>query len=140
MSIPNLKTLLSAGGLAMALATGAAVAFPPQARSGDADLAGTWSGGGPVSFASGSKERAKCRATFSKSSQSSYQLSGSCATQSGKVTQTAEVFKTTANRYRGNFHNPEFDINGTISIVVNGRSMSATLTSSSGSGVLSLSR
>jgi hypothetical protein len=46
----------------------------------------------------------------------------------------------TSNRYRGEFHNPEFDINGTISVVVSGGHLTATLTSSSGTGVLNFGR
>jgi hypothetical protein len=110
-----------------------------ETRAEPANLEGSWSGGGSVAFASGAREKARCRAQFTQSSQTSYFVHGTCATQSGKVTQTAEVFKTTADRYRGNFHNPEFDISGTIAIVVSGRSMTATLTSSSGTGVLTLS-
>jgi hypothetical protein len=130
----GLKALISS-----AIVGIAAVAAAPAATLADPEsLEGTWSGGGSVNFASGSTERAKCRASFSRSSATSYRVSGTCATQSGKVTQNSEVFKTTANRYRGNFHNPEFDISGTIAIVVNGRSMTATLTTSSGTGVINL--
>lgn len=104
------------------------------------DLEGTWSGSGTVTYASsGDKERARCRATFRKATANSYSVSGSCATQSGKASQTAEVFKLTENRYRGNFYNQEFDISGTMSVIVRGRSLTATLTSSTGTGVLNLS-
>jgi hypothetical protein len=109
-------------------------------RADPAGLEGTWSGGGTVSFASGAREKARCNASFRRSSQTSYWVSGICATQSGKVSQTAEVFRTTSDRYRGNFHNPEFDISGTIAIAVHGGSMTATLASGSGTGVLTLRR
>jgi hypothetical protein len=132
----QLKVLI----LAAAVAFLTAPALPDAARADPDGLEGSWSGGGPVTFASGSKERAKCRATISSSGPKSYRVNGTCATQAGKVTQTAEIYQMTANRYRGEFHNPEFDINGTISVVVNGRSMTATLTSSSGTGVLGFSR
>jgi hypothetical protein len=111
--------------------------YPATVRADPDSLEGSWTGGGSVTFASGDKERAKCRAHFSRSSATSYRVTGTCATPSGKVTQNSEVFQTTANRYRGNFHNPEFDVSGTIAITVSGRSMTATLTSSSGTGVLS---
>ena len=124
--------------LSAVVAMAAAAMVPTATRADPESLEGAWSGGGSVNFASGSKERAKCRANFSRSSATSYRISGTCATQSGKVTQNSEVFKTTANRYRGNFHNPEFDISGTIAIVVNGRSMTATLSTTSGTGVLNL--
>jgi hypothetical protein len=129
-----------------ALILAAAVAFVtmpvlPDVTWADPDgIEGSWSGGGPVTFASGSKERAKCRATLSSSGPKSYRVAGTCATQSGKVTQTAEIHQMTSNRYRGEFHNPEFDINGTISVVVSGGHLTATLTSSSGTGVLNFGR
>jgi hypothetical protein len=126
--------------LAVAVAFVTVTALTDVARAEPDGIAGSWSGGGPVTFASGSKERAKCRATISASGPKSYRVNGTCATQSGKVTQTAEIYQMTSNRYRGEFHNPEFDINGTISVVVSGRHLTATLTSSSGTGVLSFGR
>lgn len=99
-------------------------------------LEGSWKGGGSVAFASGSKEHARCNARISKSSAKSYAVSGTCATQSGSVSQSAELYQLTANRYRGSFHNPEFNVNGTISVIQNGNSLTATLTSTSGTGVL----
>lgn len=131
----GLKSLTAAATLAFVTF----LALPAATRADPGGLEGTWSGGGPVTFASGSKERAKCKATFSSSGPKSYRVNGTCATQSGKVTQTAEVFQLTENRYRGNFHNPEFDVNGTISIIVTGRRLSATLTSTSGTGTLNFS-
>jgi hypothetical protein len=105
-----------------------------------ADLAGSWSGGGSVQFSSGSVERARCRAHYSRASRNSYAVSATCATASGKAAQTATVHKVGENRYQGNFHNSEYDISGTIYIVVNGNSQSVRLTSSSASAVLRLSR
>jgi hypothetical protein len=103
-------------------------------------LEGSWSGGGSVSFASGSKEQARCRALYRRASKDSYRLQATCATASGKADQTATVHKVGENRYRGNFHNPDYDISGTIFVVVNGNSQSVRLTSSSGSAHLRLSR
>jgi len=37
-----------------------------------APLEGSWSGGGTVSFASGSKEQARCRARYSRAGKDSY--------------------------------------------------------------------
>jgi hypothetical protein len=125
---------------AAAMALGAGFVLSGPAGADPADLEGTWTGGGSVTFASGAREKARCRARFTQMSPTSYRVSGSCATQSGKVTQSAEVFKMTADRYRGNFHNPEFDVSGTISIHLHDRSMTATLTSSSGTGVLVMKR
>ncbi len=103
-------------------------------------LEGSWSGGGSVQFASGASEQARCRAHYSKASKNSYRLRATCATASGKADQTATVHKIGENRYRGNFHNPDYDISGTIFVVVNGNSQHVRLTSSSGSAVFRLSR
>ncbi len=103
-------------------------------------LEGTWSGGGSVSFASGSREQARCRAHYSRASKNSYRVNATCATASGKAAQTATVHKIGENKYSGNFHNPDYDITGTISVIVNGNSQSVRLTSSSGWAHIRLSR
>jgi len=103
-------------------------------------LEGTWSGGGSVSFASGSREQARCRAHYSRASKNSYRVNATCATASGKAAQTATVHKIGENKYSGNFHNPDYDISGTISVIVNGNSQSVRLTSSSGWAHIRLSR
>lgn len=103
-------------------------------------LEGSWSGGGSVSFATGSKEQARCRAYYKRASKDSYRLQATCATPSGKANQTATVHRVGENRYRGSFHNPDFDITGTIFVVVNGNSQNVRLTSSSGWAVFRLSR
>ena len=67
-------------------------------------------------------------------------MQATCATASGKAAQTATVHRVGENRYRGNFHNAEYDISGTIFVVVNGNSQSVRLTSTSGSALFRLSR
>lgn len=104
------------------------------------DLAGSWSGGGSVSFATGKKESARCRASFSKSGGSSYEMNATCATPSGKVSQSASLQKLTANSYSGSFHNAEYNVSGSIRIRVNGNSQSVSLSSDSGSANFQLSR
>jgi hypothetical protein len=116
--------------LSLAVATTAASA---------ADLAGSWKGGGTVRFSSGSSEQARCRATFSPSGKSAYDVSATCATQSGTVSQTAFV-RGSGNSYHGTFYNPDFDASGKISIAVSGKSQVVRLNSTKGSAVLRLSR
>jgi hypothetical protein len=103
------------------------------------DLSGSWKGAGTVTFNSGASESARCRATFSPSGKSAYDVSATCATQSGTVSQTAFV-RGSGNSYRGTFYNPEFDASGKIQISVSGRSQVVRLTSSKGSAVIRLSR
>src|SRR5438046_2564469 len=83
-------------------------------------LAGSWSGGGWVSFASGKKEKARCHAHYSRAGGTSYSLSATCATASGKASQAATVHQVSANHYQGSFHNNEYNISGTIRISVSG--------------------
>jgi hypothetical protein len=103
-------------------------------------LAGSWSGGGWVSFSSGSKERARCRAHYTAHSESSYSLNATCATEAGKASQSATLRKVGANSYVGHFHNSEYGVSGSIHVVINGNSQSVTLTSDSGSASLTLTR
>ncbi len=106
----------------------------------DSDLTGSWRGGGSVAFSSGAKERARCRARFSKLNKWVYRMSATCATPSAKVAQTAELRKTGKNRYSGNFHNYEFGVSGTIHIKISGSKQSVRLSSEAGSANLRLSK
>lgn len=116
----------------------AGVSVPASADP--ADLSGAWSGGGSVSFASGAKERASCRAKYSKAGGSSYSMTATCATASAKVAQTANLKKTGANSYSGSFQNPEYGVTGSIHIIVNGRSQSVSLSSDAGKASFRLSK
>jgi hypothetical protein len=110
------------------------------AKKPSVGLEGSWSGGGTVSFASGSTEHARCRAYYRRAGSTSYTLNATCATASGKASQTASVRQVAENRYSGSFYNSEYGISGVISIVVHGRSQTVNLRSDSGSAVISLSR
>lgn len=129
---------------AVALAA-AAVLFalmPGQATAerGRRSLAGSWSGGGWVSFAGRPRERARCRVRYVPASRERFRLSATCATESGRVSQTATVRKSGAHSYAGSFYNSEYDVSGSIYITVRGNRQRATLRSSSGSAVLTLYR
>jgi hypothetical protein len=71
---------------------------------------------------------------------SSYELSATCATASGKASQTAIVHQTGANSFSGSFHNDEYNVPGTIHIEVRGNSQVVTLHGENASGSLVLSR
>jgi hypothetical protein len=103
-------------------------------------LEGSWSGGGSVAFASGEHERARCRAQYRRASATSYSVTATCAAPSGRATQTATVRKVGGNTYRGQFHNSEYDISGTIYVTVSGNRQSVRLMSPSGSASLELRR
>jgi hypothetical protein len=130
----NLGTLFSC-----AFAACAATALAPQAAFAEPGLTGTWKGGGSVSFSSGSREKARCRATFSPTSKTSYEYSATCATQSGTASASGHV-RGNGTNFRGSFYNAEFDTNGSISITVSGSSQTVRLQSAKGSALLRLSR
>ena len=140
----RLSSLHAAFALAAALTLSglAHVGYAAQApkKLAVASLEGSWSGGGTVTFASGSKEQARCRAHFSRAGKDSYTVNATCATASGRAAQTARVRQVGNNRYSGSFYNSEYSISGVIHIVVHGASQTVQLISNSGSGVLNLSR
>ena len=93
-----------------------------------------------VSFASGNKERAHCRAHYSRAGSSSNELNASCATASGKAFSNSNRAPNGPHRFGGSFHNAEYNISGTIRIAVHGNSQSVTLAGDSIWAPLSLSR
>ncbi len=119
----------------------AALAASGPVAAEPADIAGSWSGGGTMSFVSGAHEKARCRVRYSRKSPTSYAFTASCATVSGKVNQTASLRKTGENRYAGGYHNKEYNTFGTINVVVRGNTQSVSLTSDTGAtGSLRLTR
>ena len=104
-------------------------------------LEGTWSGGGFVSFAGGTKESARCRASFKKRGSDTYFVSARCASASGKVDQTATLNYVGGTRFSGSFYNSDFNIDGTFTVTVSGSTQHVYITSPSGSSAtLKLSR
>jgi hypothetical protein len=127
-------------GSAMAALLAAGIAGLSDTGHAQTRLDGSWSGGGAVIFASGARERASCRAHFRRAGRTSYSLRATCATASGRASQTATVHLIGSNRYQGRFYNSEYDFSGTISIVVRGNSQSVYLSSSTASASIRLSR
>ena len=132
-----------------AFAFAAVAALVGQAHAGNAQsakkpsgagLEGSWSGGGSVTFASGAREQARCRAHYRKAGNSGYTVSATCATASGRASQTATLRQIGENRYSGSFYNSEYSISGVMYVVVRGGSQTVRLNSSSGSAILNLSR
>jgi hypothetical protein len=103
-------------------------------------LDGSWSGRGSVTFASGEREAVQCRAQYSRSSRTDYFVTATCATTSGRATQTATLRQVGANNYRGNFNNSEYGVSGTISVAVSGNRQTVRLNSQSVTGRLELRR
>jgi hypothetical protein len=116
------------------------LAAPGTGQAESINLAGAWSGGGSIMFGSGARERASCRANYTRRSNGGYVVRAVCATASGKAAQTAALHKVGDNRYAGNFYNSEYGISGTISVIVRGNTQSVRLSSSSGRATLSFTR
>jgi hypothetical protein len=122
------------------LLAGLAVAVAEPVASRSRGLEGSWSGGGSVAFASGQSERARCRAHYRRASAGSYVVTATCATPSGKATQTATLRQVGGNTYQGHFHNAEYDVSGTIYVTVGGNHQSVRLMGDAGSASLELRR
>ena len=134
-----LTAILALSGLASTANAQVSAYAQGSAKMTVANLEGSWSGGGTVSFAGGT-EQARCRARFSRAGGQSYTVNATCATASGRAAQTATVRQVGANRYSGRFYNREYSISGVIDIIVRGSSQIIRLTSDSASAVLNLSR
>ena len=102
------------------------------AKKPSVGLEGSWSGGGTVSFASGSTERARCRAHYSHAGSTGYTLNATCATASGRASQTASVRQVGENKYAGSFYNSEYGVSGRVYVIVHGNTQSVKLTSTVG--------
>ena len=124
-------------GAALASAFTVSVTSSAEARGEGGSIAGSWSGGGTVVYASGQRERAHCRASYSGGG-SSVMMSGGCATPSGSVFQSARLRKVGANSYAGSFFNSQYNTGGTIHVTVHGNTQSVSLRSSAGSANLTL--
>lgn len=109
-------------------------------KTAAAGLEGSWSGGGTVSFASGAREQARCRAHYRRAGNNSYAVNATCATASGRAAQTATLRQIGENRYSGSFYNSEYSISGVMHVVVRGSSQTVRLVSDSASAVINLSR
>ncbi len=116
------------------------VATLPEANGQGVSLEGSWSGGGQIVFPSGEREKARCRASFRRQGGDSFGMSATCATASAKVQQSAELTRVSGDRYRGEFHNQEFGISGSIRITISGNRLNASLNGGGASAEFSLSR
>jgi hypothetical protein len=110
----------------------------PQAQSESRSLAGGWSGGGTVRYASGQSERARCHAQYSGGGGSQVTVSATCATPSGSVSQTATLRRVGPNSYAGSFFNPQFNMAGRIHVTTHGNSQSVSIAGGGGSASLTL--
>lgn len=132
------QTLRAVAAAACAVVVGLGGTSVSKAYAEPASLTGAWSGNGSIAFASGSKEKARCRARFARTGASSYAMSATCATPSAKVDQSATLYKSGANSYTGSFFNQQYNTGGSIRITVSGRTQSVRLSGESGSAFFKL--
>ncbi len=113
----------------------------PPSYAKSASLVGSWKGGGSFTAADGAKERTRCRATVRAQNSGRYTVYARCSVASvGLLEQSGTVRTVGKNRYRGRFSNTDYDIHGSIHIVVRGNRQYITLRSPSGRGDLVLRR
>ena len=122
------------------LAAVCVLAMSPPAAGQQAGLEGTWNGTGTVVLPSGDRERARCRAVFRRQSSNKFGMNAVCATASTRVAQSAELARTSANRFSGEFYNSEYSFSGSIAITVQGNRLTATLVGGGGSAHFNLTR
>ena len=136
--ISNLPSRMRRASAVAAIAVVAAVA--PPAVGQQANLEGSWSGSGTLTYPSGDRESARCKASFRRQGGNNFAMNAVCATPSGRVAQTAELDRVSANRFSGEFHNPDYGVTGTINVTVQGNNLSASLNGGGASASFSLSR
>lgn len=134
--LPRMSRVVAAGILVAAFGVGGSSVSSARAESGS--LIGSWSGSGSIAFASGSKERARCRAHFAKTGARSYAMTATCATASAKVDQTATLYRTGARSYSGTFFNQQYNTGGQIRVTVSGRHQTVRLSGEAGSAFFNL--
>ena len=117
---------------AMLLLFGSVLARGDPGMSQSVSLEGPWSGGGPVTFATGLREQARCRAHYRRRSNDGYVVTTVCATASARAEQTATLRKIGDNRYTGSFYNSEYGVSGRVYVIVHGNTQSVKLTTTMG--------
>lgn len=110
----------------------------PQAGADSASLDGSWRGSGWINFDNGKRERARCKARYSRVTPDEFTLSANCATASAKATQTARLHRVGKSSYSGSFFNKEFGVSGSIYVKVKGRSQSVRLSGAGGTASFNL--
>jgi hypothetical protein len=137
-SDPSRAPRIVAAGAAFAAALALNCTGLSAARADSAPLVGSWSGSGSIAFASGAKERARCRAYYAKTGETSYRMSATCATASAKVDQTAMLTRTGSRTYVGSFFNQQYNTGGSIRITISGGSQSVRLSGEAGTASFTL--
>jgi hypothetical protein len=95
------------------IALGVGSAETPAAAGAFGDLAGAWSGNGTVTYASGTKERLRCKVKYNETNPDSVQQALRCASDSYKFEINA-YFKDNEGRLSGHWAELTLQISGSI--------------------------
>lgn len=101
-------------------------------------LEGSWSGTGYVHPTNGQREKVTCRVTYHQMSETVHSVKATCASASAKIVQTGELTTVKEGRYIGDFTNAEYNISGSVRVIVRGNRQDVTFSSNSGTGSLAL--
>jgi hypothetical protein len=112
----------------------------PHLASAASQLEGSWSGSGYVHPTNGEREKVTCRVVYHQTSETVHSVTATCASASAKIVQTGELTTVKDGRYIGDFTNKEYNISGSVRVVVKGNSQDVTFSSSSGTGTLALKK
>jgi hypothetical protein len=113
-----------------------------SSASAAASIIGTWKGRGSVKLTSGQVEPVSCKVSYSKGDAKgkTFTLDANCSTTGGTFAQSGRVSKRSANSYRGSLYSDQYAVSGKVTITVSGSSQTVRISSSKGSGSLSLSK
>lgn len=112
----------------------------PAPATADSILEGSWTGGGYVHPTNGEREKVTCRVTYHQTSDTVHSVKATCASASVKIVQTGELTTVREGRYIGDFSNAEYNISGSVRVVVTGNRQDVTFSSNSGTGSLALKK
>ena len=115
-----------------------ALSYEDPAQADPTAVEGSWRGAGTLTLMWGAKQPARCLAEYKRTSETSYTLRAVCNTASMRVAQTATLYPVGENRYRGTFHNKDYNISGTIHLVVRSSEQSVVLRSDVASALFTL--
>jgi hypothetical protein len=105
---------------------GAVAAKTPAAAGAFGDLAGAWSGNGTVTYASGTKERLRCKVKYNETNPDSVQQALRCASDSYKFEINA-YYKDNEGRLSGHWDELTLQISGSITGTTSARRITGVL-------------
>lgn len=103
-------------------------------------LVGNWGGGGTIRLTNGALEKVSCRIRYEDGGGKTFVLSATCATTAGTIKQSGRVVKRSGSRYTGRLYNDEYSVSGDVSVSLSGGNQTIRVSSSKGTGNISLRR